>query len=422
MNAVAILLYKAFARILRYRTALVLTVTVPVAMIYVFGWVFGLFGQGGPSGIPLAVINESTHPAAQALVDALKAERGFRVVVAFVAADKSTRRLTEADVRPMIRSRDLHFALVIPPDMIPAGGIGLHLRILANPVNEIETQLTTGLLQKTIVAAVPNLVARSLQTAARRHLGPLADLVAHQVDLNLPHNHRPGVAPKTSRWDEVFSRLVQIETEQLVGQNVKSPLATRIVGGWAIMFLMFELTATATALFEERRNGIFRRLLAGPVTRAQILWSCFLFGVVLGLVQLVAVFCAGGVLYGIDVLAHWGNLVVVATVAAAACTALGLLVAALSETRETAMGLATLVIVTMSAVGGAWFPISLMPPFIQQLSKFTLTYWAVDGFTQVLWAENRLPQLLPTLGILLGITAAMMALAIWRFNRGRLFD
>jgi ABC-2 type transport system permease protein len=412
MNAVAVLLYKAFARMLHYRTALVLTVMVPVALIYIFGWVFGLFRQGGPAGIPLAVINDGDHPAAQALIEALRAEKGFRVVTEFVAADQSTRRLTEADVRPMIRRGELHFALVIPPDLIPTGGLGLHLRILANPANEIETQLTAGLLQKTIVAAVPDLVARSLQAGVKRWLGPFADFFTQRL----------GLTPQSSGWSEAFSRLVQIETEQLVGQNVKSPLATRLVGGWAIMFLMFELTATVTTLFEDRRSGIFRRLLAGPVTRAQILWSYFLFGVVLGLVQLMAVFGAGGALFGIEVLANWGNLVVVAIAAAAACTALGLLVASLSETQETAMGLATLVIVTMSAVGGAWFPLSLMPPFIQQLSKFTLTYWAVDGFTQVLWAEHSLPQLLPTLGILVGVTAGMMAIAIWRFNRGRLFE
>ena len=40
----------------------------------------------------------------------------------------------------------------------------------------------------------------------------------------------------------------------------------------------------------------------------------------------------------------------------------------------------------------------------------------------MLWSGHSLVQLLPTLGILLGITGAVMALALWRFNRGRLFE
>ena len=39
----------------------------------------------------------------------------------------------------------------------------------------------------------------------------------------------------------------------------------------------------------------------------------------------------------------------------------------------------------------------------------------------MLWAGDSLAQLLPTLGILLGITATAMTIAIWRFNRGKIF-
>jgi ABC-2 type transport system permease protein len=39
----------------------------------------------------------------------------------------------------------------------------------------------------------------------------------------------------------------------------------------------------------------------------------------------------------------------------------------------------------------------------------------------VLWAHQGLLQILPVLGILAGITAAVMSLAVWRFNRGKIF-
>ena len=43
---------------------------------------------------------------------------------------------------------------------------------------------------------------------------------------------------------------------------MRSPAATRVVGGWAIMFLMFALNGAATSLFEEKKSGMFQRLLA----------------------------------------------------------------------------------------------------------------------------------------------------------------
>ena len=76
----------------------------------------------------------------------------------------------------------------------------------------------------------------------------------------------------------------------------------------------------------------------------------------------------------------------------------------------------------MSALGGAWFPISFMPEFMQEIAKFTIVYWAMEGFTQVLWAGQSFLQILPTVGVLAGIATGVMSIAIWRFNRGRLFE
>ena len=56
------------------------------------------------------------------------------------------------------------------------------------------------------------------------------------------------------------------------------------------------------------------------------------------------------------------------------------------------------------------------------LSRLTLVYWSMEGFDQVLWANASFAELLPTLGILAAITALVMSVAVWRFNKGRLFD
>ena len=152
-----------------------------------------------------------------------------------------------------------------------------------------------------------------------------------------------------------------------------------------------------------------------------MLWSRFLYGVLLGLVQLMAMFIAGRFMYGIDVFGHLGNLVAVSIFAAAACSSFGMLIAALAPNAAAASGLSTLVVLVMSATGGAWFPMSFMPDFIQTIGKFTLVYWSMEGFLQVLWSERTFIELLPLLGILAGITLAVMTVAIWRLNKKAFF-
>jgi ABC-2 type transport system permease protein len=451
MRTILVLVRKDFLNFFRNKAAVSLTFIVPFAMIWLFGYIFGVNKKdSGPVGIPLAVVNASDNPAAAKMVEALQAEKSFRIYTKFVNADKTTRPLTEADLRPMLHDggTDFHFALVIPADLVSASGFGLHLKILSNPRNESETQMVNGLLQKTIFTSIPQLLGQSLQASAKNVLGDVrfkqfngtiagavsgafgGDRDQIQRSIEAGDFGMGGAATNASVTSsasgapsaDVFSRLIRIETEQVVGAEVKNPEATRIVGGWAMQFLLFAVSASAASLFYERDAGIFQRILAAPVTRSQILWGKFLYGVSIGLFQLLVLFFAGRVLFGIEVEQHLGLLVLVCIFAAAACTSFGMLLAALAPNAEAANGMATFIIMLMSALGGAWFPLWLMPAFIRPFTKLTLVYWSMEGFSAVLWAGNTFVQLLPILGILGGITAVVMSIAVWRFNRGKIFE
>lgn len=233
-----------------------------------------------------------------------------------------------------------------------------------------------------------------------------------------PNHQSEGDNQKT----DVFSQIVKIDTEQVAGKELKNGAAARLVGGYAIMFLLFAVSGSATTLFEERNSGVFQRLMSAPVRPAHILWARFLFGIILGLVQIGALFCAGRLLFGLDIYSHGGALFAVSLGAAAACSAFGMLIAAVSPNAAAASGIATFVVLSMSAVGGAWVPVSWMPEYIQHISRLTLVYWSVEGFADVLWEGKSLLEVLPKVGILAGIAAGVMLVAVWRFNRGRLFD
>ena len=455
MRILLTLLGKDFANLRRNRAALVLTFIVPMVIIYIVGLVFGLGrNDSGPSGIPFAVVNESDNPAAQKLVAALQAEKSFRILTKFVNPDKTTRPLTEADLRPMIRDRQFSYALVIPPDLLSDSRLGLHLKILSDPRNDIESQIVNGLLQKTIFSNVPQLLGQSLQARAKKYVGTaetdtfnraiVRDVVAtfggdpdrmlasmRNGDFGFDQlTQRLATAtgstgqagPTEGAGTDIFSRIVEIDREQVVGKDVKSPAATRIVGGYAVMFLLFALSNSAAAFFDEKNSGVFQRLLSSPVSRAQLLWSRFLYGVLFGLVQLMALFFAGHLLYGVDVFGHLGNLLIVCASVAAACTGFGMLLAAITRSAAAASSLATMLVIIMSACGGAWFPVSFMPEFMQHIARFTIVYWAIEGFSAVLWAGDSLGQLLPILGILLGTTAVVMTIAVWRLNRSPMFE
>lgn len=452
MHPILALFLKDVVLFCRDRTSLSLTFLVPGVLIYIFGNVFGVNRESsGPVGIPLAIVNQAEKSiAAESIIAALRTEKTFRVITTTKDANNAEVPFTEERVRAMFRENRLRFALIFPPDTQSDERFGLKVKFLNNPRNEIETQTVNGILQKTIFTAAPSALLDSLRKHAIASIGAepakrfyrnIAQAIAQSFGANpdevyedmmkgdlLDSSPSPtsGGGANNAANDRIsgdfLARIVKIESEQLAGQKVKNAAATRSVGGWAVMFLLFSVSGAATSLFDEKKAGLFHRLLAAPVRRSHILWSKYIFCTLMGLVQLTALFIAGSLLFKIDITSNLGNLILISLAASSACTAFGMLLASIARSPAAASGIATFLILAMSALGGAWFPTSLMPDFIQALSKLTLVYWAMEGFLQVLWADCTFAELLPVLGVLLGIAAVINAVSVWRFNRGQMFD
>jgi ABC-2 type transport system permease protein len=469
MSQILILLRKSVLNYSRNRGAIVFTFLVPAILIYLFGHVFGLYGSDpGPRGIQVAVVNASHEPAAQQLIDALKAEPALRIITTAEKPDGTKRPLTEADVRGALHDNDYRYALILPADLIRDDQIGLRMKFLTNPRNDIEAQTVNGIVQKTIFSKVPQLLGQSLQAHARKLVGTerfdafnttIADTISRtfggdkaeiqrRIEAGdfLNRTKRKAAEPadptlrrldatsagtgevgKTeakpaARSNDLLSRVINFDTEQVAGKQVKNPMAARLVGGYAIMFLLFAVSNGARTLFDERESGIFQRLLSSPVRPVHIIGARFLFGILLGLVQITALFLAGRLFFGLEILPHLPALLAVSIAAAAACSAFGILVSAISPSPDAASGIATLIVLSMSAIGGAWFPISFMPEYIQRFSKLTLVYWSVEGFIDVLWAGRSFIEVLPKVGILAAIAAVVTAFSLWRFSRNKFFE
>ena len=120
MSQVLILLRKSLLTFWRNKAAVAITFLVPIVLIYLFGHVFGLYSKDtGPTGIPIAVVNLSPEPAAQKLIDALKAEKTFRVITTYDLGKGATRPLTEADVRAGLNDNWYRYALILPAESAP---------------------------------------------------------------------------------------------------------------------------------------------------------------------------------------------------------------------------------------------------------------------------------------------------------------
>jgi len=117
------------------------------------------------------------------------------------------------------------------------------------------------------------------------------------------------------------------------------------------------------------------------------------------------------VVFKLDLFTHLAGFVVMGVCTAFAVAAFGMLLASICKTRAQLGALSTLLILTMSSIGGSMFPRFLMPPGMQKAGLFTINAWAIDGFTKVFWRDLPVKELWPQVGVLLGVGVVLFVVA-----------
>ncbi|MDX1700395.1 MAG: ABC transporter permease [Melioribacteraceae bacterium] len=437
MKNIVLLFRKDFIRFFADKPAVMLTFLVPAVLIVIFGSIFG-GGSGSRGKIPIVVVNNSGSELAQYIETELDSSSSLRSVKYTSDEEGKEIKITHERAKELVQTGKFPAALVMPEDFFADTSSSLKFKYYYDPRNEIEAQLIQGTIQRTIFSNIPQLFPVLMQREAKSFLGDtkadsfqtdVASMLSDyfgidedevkesMMDFDLDDLTNTDSSDSTEDVD-VFNSLVKFDSEQLVGTEVKNPGVTRIVGGWAIMFLLFTLTGVASSIFEEKQEGTLKRVFCMPISRNQYLIAKYLFSIFIGVLQLAVLFIFAYFLYDVDIFSNISNLVIVIFISASAAVAFGMIIIAFSTSLAQANGISTLFILIMSALGGSWFPVTLFPDWMQIISKFTLTYWSVEAFLQVLWRNASLIDILfPYIVILLAIAVIVNILALYFFKK-----
>ena len=184
------------------------------------------------------------------------------------------------------------------------------------------------------------------------------------------------------------------------------------------MFVMISLLNIAGPLVEERTRGILRRVGMLPVRRSQLLAGRLLASFLIGLLQF-AVMLAFGMALGVDFGAAPWLALVVAAAYVLAVAALGLALAAVARTPSQATALATVAWLVLVPLGGGWWPLLLVPDWMQTLGRLSPVAWCLEAldalvFYRGAWADLWLP-----VGVLLFFAAAFFVVTVWTLDYQR---
>jgi ABC-type multidrug transport system permease subunit len=210
--------------------------------------------------------------------------------------------------------------------------------------------------------------------------------------------------------DPLSQELLVMEEKNITGSRGSIPPAEQNVPGFSVMFvLMGVLFGVAFGLHDEREWGAITRLRLAPIPRVAVLGGKLLARFVVGLAQLVLLFLYGHVVFGLS-LGHAPLALVAVMIAVVfSMTGFSLLVSAFARTREQVIPLGLTLIMVFCALGGCWWPLYQMPPWLRTVAQLTFTAWAMEGFHDVILRDRNLVHVLPAVAFLLAYGAACLA-------------
>ena len=380
----------------RDRVAQAMIFVVPITFFSIFASVFGGMNMRGLSRVRVAVVDEDRSDMSRALVAALAADSSLSVRDSATAGEgvgaaggrrgpgaPAAAPLDRARAEAMVRAGDVPVAIVLPrgwgatfPNL---SGQGVKADVLADVSDPVAARIVTGLLQRAAARVLRGGVGAAGASDGASDAGML---VATRVT-DVLGGRREG------------------------GQRMISFYAA----GIAVMFLLFSCSAGGGALLDEQESGTLERVLNTPAGMTGLLAGKWVHLALVGTLQIVVMFAWAVLVFHLDLARHLAGFAVMTAFTAAAAAAFGLVLATASRTRQQLSGLSTIVILTMSALGGSMFPRFLMSEGMQRLGLLTFNGWALDGYLKVFWRQAPLVELWPQLAMLLALTVVFLGAA-----------
>jgi len=189
-----------------------------------------------------------------------------------------------------------------------------------------------------------------------------------------------------------------------------------------VLFVFLTAQATASALYEEKKQGSFRRLLAAPITKPALLEGKMLPNFVIVILQVVFIFAVAIFIFpliGMEQLSLGSDplaLALLVLVMALCSACLGIFIAAVARTEAQIGGISQAALWVAGFLGGAIVPFFLLNESMASIGKITPQYWAVTGFNEIMVLGGDLAAVSQNLVALLAFSLLFFAIGLWRFD------
>jgi len=210
---------------------------------------------------------------------------------------------------------------------------------------------------------------------------------------------------------------VRVDTRVWYNPSLKS-VNYVVPGLFGVILMAFPPLLTALGITREKETGSIQQIFASPLTPAEFIAGKLVPYGLIAFLQIVLVIAVGFLWFGVALRGNLGLLLATALVYVFCTVGIGLLISTVTRSQLVAM-LLTLIVTLMPSFlfSGFLFPIFTMPYLMQVYARVFPAPYFLDLSRGIVLKGSGLPDLWPTVLLLLAYTAVIFAIAVWRFRK-----
>jgi len=383
------------------KKSVLLTFLLPILLISLFAFAFGgIGGNSEPRIINLLLTDIDNTTETKALISSLEEIKGLKIIT--TTLEKATNAVRKGDYLAVLLLKEGYEKAVLNGEPAP-----IELKYDSSRETEI------GMLQAV-------LMEKLMQSIGEKSISKNIENMIDTKFANLTPSMRKKIKETVNEDDALQTgSMVDFQMTTIVKDNSKRTNFGLIqaVAGVAIMMLLFSIAELGAGLLEEKEAGTLKRLLYSPIRPSAILFGKMGAALVLAILQLLIMFVFAWLAFGLPILEDLPSLLVLIFAVAFAVASFGIFLVSIAKSRKQLSGLSSLIILTMSAIGGSMIPLFIMPPIMKKIAVVSVNYWGIQGFYDIFARDLSFTEVLPRVFVLLGIGIVMSLISLRLFKK-----
>ena len=207
-------------------------------------------------------------------------------------------------------------------------------------------------------------------------------------------------------------------------ETLQPSMTQNNVPGFALFAMFFIVIPLAGSIITEKEQGTFTRLKTLPVLYFNILWGKIIAYVVVCFLQFFLMLLIGmfvfPLVFGLPALeigSQFGMILLATLASGLAAVGFGLIVGSLAGTHNQAAMVGSILVIILSALGGLFMPVYMMPGSLKSISMFSPIRWGTDVYLDIFVRNAGLGSIWMNLLLLILFFVISFVITVWLYSR-----